>query len=592
MRARIVIVLAAMFCVPAACPGASAQEAPVRTVLVIHSGAESFPANPVLDAGIREGLKSRPDVAIEYFAEYLESDMFPEREASLAFRDYILRKFRGRRIDVVIAITGTALDFVLDHHGELFPEAPIVFMALNRPDTSVTPGPGLTGLTVGIAYDETLKLALELQPSTGRVFVVANGRNKETIEAVRAELRDFTERVSFTYVTERTLPKLLAAIKAVPPNSVILYIWHTQQDPGNIVYPSEIARLVTEVAPVPVYGTSDFYVGSGVVGGVVRGTRETGVRLGEMAVRILTGTRAQDIPIETPPLVTILDWRQLRRWGISESRVPAGARILFREPGVWQDYRWYIGAAAGLLLAQSGLIGALLVQARRRRRAEARIRDLASRLLGAQDAERSRIARELHDDVSQQTALLSIDLQLLIDSDPDEPDAREELARKALHRTETIAHTVHMLSHRLHPAKLQLMGLVSSLSSLQREFSKTDVALAFTHQNVPDQLPHDLTLCLFRIVQEALHNAVRHGSARQVSVDLTGGPKGLTLVIADDGVGFDVDAVSAKGLGLISMRERLEPLAGTLEIHSRPGAGTRLNIFVPTPPPATAATTS
>ena len=588
MRARIVIALAAMLGSPPACPGASAQEAPVRTVLVIHSGAESFPANPVLDTGIREGLKSRPDVPIEYFAEYLESDMFPEREASLAFRDYILRKFRGRRIDVVIAITGTALDFVLDHHGELFPEAPIVFVGVNRPDTSVTPGPGLTGLTVGIAYDETMKLALELQPSTERVFVVANGRSKETVEAVRAELRDFSERVSFTYVTERTMPKLLAAIKAVPPNSVILYIWHTQQDPRNIVYPNEIARL----APVPVYGTSDFYVGSGVVGGVVRGTRETGVRLGEMAVRILTGTRAQDIPIETSPLVTILDWRQLRRWGISESRVPAGARILFREPGVWQEYRWYIGAAAGLLLAQSGLIGALLVQARRRRRAEARIRDLASRLLGAQDAERSRIARELHDDVSQQTALLSIDLQLLIDSDPDEPDTREDLARKAFQRTQTIAQAVHALSHRLHPAKLQLMGLVPSLSSLQREFSKTDVAVAFTHQNVPDRLRHDLTLCLFRIVQEAVQNAVRHGSARKVSVDLAGSPKGLTLVIADDGVGFDVDAVSAKGLGLISMRERLEPLAGTLEIHSLPGAGTRLNIFVPAPLPATAATTS
>jgi signal transduction histidine kinase len=288
----------------------------------------------------------------------------------------------------------------------------------------------------------------------------------------------------------------------------------------------------------------------------------------------------------------ILDWRQLRRWGISETKAPAGAQVLFREPGIWDQYKGYILAAVAVLLAQSALITGLLVQARRRRRAEARIRALGSRLLGAQDAERSRIARELHDDVSQQTALLSIDLQLLIDSDPDEPDTREDLARKAFHRTQTIAQAIHALSHRLHPAKLQLMGLVPSLSSLQREFSKTDVAVAFTHLHVPDRLPHDLTLCLFRIVQEALQNAVRHGSARKVSVDLTGGPSGLSLVIADDGVGFDVDAVSAKGLGLISMRERLEPLHGSLEIHSRPGAGTRLNVFVPAPPPATGATTS
>jgi signal transduction histidine kinase len=93
-------------------------------------------------------------------------------------------------------------------------------------------------------------------------------------------------------------------------------------------------------------------------------------------------------------------------------------------------------------------------------------------------------------------------------------------------------------------------------------------------------------LCLFRIVQEGLQNAVKHGSARTVAVDLTGGPNGLTLTIVDDGVGFDVDARSAKGLGLISMEERLEPLGGTLEIHSRPGAGTRLHAFVPAPPTA------
>ena len=153
-------------------------------------------------------------------------------------------------------------------------------------------------MRVGIAYAETLKLALELHPSTERVFVVAHGRDAQTLEAVRAEFRDFSPRVSVAYIDEPTIPRLLSAVRAVPSGSLILYIWHTQQDPGSNVYPDEVARQVAQVAPVPVYGTSDFYVGSGVVGGVVRGTRETGTRLGEMAVRILTGTPPQDIPIE------------------------------------------------------------------------------------------------------------------------------------------------------------------------------------------------------------------------------------------------------------------------------------------------------
>lgn len=586
MGRRIAIALVAMLCAPVLCTHARAQDAPLKTVLTITAGTENFPANPIIDGGVRDALGSRPDLPIDYFTEYLESDFFPGEEASLAFRDYIRGKYRGRRIDLVIAMTDLVLRFVLDHRAELFPDAPIVFAGLGVPDESArTAGAGLTGVKVGIAYAETLQLALTLQPSVRQVLVVAKGR-AESEEAVRSELRDSSGRVRLTYLAESTVPELLAKVKGAPRESVILYIWHVQQDPGHVVYADAIARLVAQAASVPVYGTSDFYIGSGIVGGVVRDTRETGTRLGQIALQILTGTRARDIPIETARTAPILDWRQLRRWEINEARVPAGARVLFRQPGVWDQYKVYILAAVAVLLAQSALISGLLVQARRRRRAEARIRDLGSRLLGAQEAERSRIARELHDDVSQQTAILAIDLQLLIDSDPSEPDARNELARNALKRTETIAHTIHSLSHRLHPAKLQLMGLVPSVGSLQREFSKTGVAVAFTHRNVPDGLPFDLTLCLYRIVQEALQNAVKHGSAQKVSVDLAGTGKGLTLAIVDDGVGFDVEAMSAKGLGLTSMRERLEPLGGTLKIHSRQGAGTRLNVFVPAPPPA------
>jgi signal transduction histidine kinase len=591
MGGRVALALVAILSAPALCARAAAQDAPLKTVLTITAGTENFPSNPIIDGGVRNALAARADLPIDYFTEYLESDFFPAEEASLAFRNYIRDKYRARKIDLVIAMTDPVLRFVLDHRAELFPDAPIVFVGLGVPDEGTrTAGAGLTGVKVGIAYAETLHLALTLQPSTREVLVVARGR-PETEAAVRPELQDFSGRVRLSYVVEKTVPELLARVRTAPPESVILYIWHTQQDPGHVMYADAVARLVTEAASVPVYGTSDFYIGSGVVGGVVRDTRDTGTRLGQIALQVLTGTHARDIPIETARIAPILDWRQLRRWRINEARVPAGARVLFREPGVWDQYKGYILAAVAVLLAQSGLISGLLVQARRRRRAEARIRDLGSRLLGAQEAERSRIARELHDDVSQQTAILGIDLQLLIDSDPGEPEARIELARNALQRTRSIAQTIHALSHRLHPAKLQLMGLVPSLKSLQREFSKTGVEVAFTHRDVPGRLPFDLTLCLFRIVQEALQNAVKHGSSQNVSIDLAGTGKGLTLTIADDGVGFDVDAVSSKGLGLTSMRERLEPLGGTLKIQSRPGSGTRLHVFVPAPPPAPEAST-
>jgi signal transduction histidine kinase len=234
----------------------------------------------------------------------------------------------------------------------------------------------------------------------------------------------------------------------------------------------------------------------------------------------------------------------------------------------------------------------LLIQRTRRRQAEERvigsqealrtsyerIRDLGGRLLSAQETERSRIARELHDDISQQVALLSIDLEMLRNGARSDAD---QLADGAFNRTQDIARSVHDLSHRLHPAKLRLIGLVAALKGLQHELSTSDVKITFTHDQVPPALPRDITLCLFRVVQEALQNALKYSKARNVSVHLAGEAQKLVLTVADNGVGFDVDAAWGSGLGLISMRERLENIDGTIMIRSTPGAGTSLDVVVP-----------
>src|SRR6185295_17511447 len=137
-----------------------------------------------------------------------------------------------------------------------------------------------------------------------------------------------------------------------------------------------------------------------------------------------------------------------------------------------------------------------------------------------------------------------------------------DLAGEVLHRVNGIAKSVHDLSHRLHPEKLRLIGLTAALDGLQRELSSPDVVISVAHDNVP-ALPPDLTLCLFRVVQEALQNALKYSHARRVSVSLTGVAGALALTIVDDGAGFDVDAEWGKGLGLLSMAERVEAVGGT-----------------------------
>jgi signal transduction histidine kinase len=304
----------------------------------------------------------------------------------------------------------------------------------------------------------------------------------------------------------------------------------------------------------------------------------------------LSGEVVRSIPT-VRSYVNQVDWRQLRQWGIDEGRVPAGTIVRFRDPTTWDRYRAYILGALAVLLMQTALIAGLLIQRARRQRAEnelrksqaalqssyERIRDLGGRLLKAQETERSRIARELHDDISQQASLLAIDLALI----RRRQDQTNTLTDEALNKAEGIVKSVHDLSHRLHPAKLRLIGLVPALRDLQRELSHADVPITFTDDNVPAILPHDVTLCLFRIVQEGLQNAIKYSQAHRISVRLAGGPRELTLTIEDDGVGFDIDSAWGQGLGLISMGERVEVFGGNFHVRSAPGAGTRIEATVP-----------
>jgi signal transduction histidine kinase len=309
---------------------------------------------------------------------------------------------------------------------------------------------------------------------------------------------------------------------------------------------------------------------------------------------VLRGERADDIPVSSPDTdVNAVDWRQLRHWGLDESRLPAGTRVMFREPSIWDQYQRYIVAAVVVMLAQTALIAGLLVQRIKRQRVERalrgsqdklrvsydRIRDLSRRLLGEQEAERGRIARELHDDINQQLAILSIELDGLR-SDRLQVQSAKRLS-KAMETTQGISTSVRELSHRLHPSKLRLIGLVAALDSLRRDLSPPHLPIAFGHRNIPAEIDQNIALCVFRVAQEALGNAVKHSDAGHIWVELTGGPSSVTLTISDDGKGFDVNGLPNAGLGLISMRERVESVGGVLEIHATLASGTRLRVTVP-----------
>jgi signal transduction histidine kinase len=210
---------------------------------------------------------------------------------------------------------------------------------------------------------------------------------------------------------------------------------------------------------------------------------------------------------------------------------------------------------------------------------EAQLRDLTGRLVSAKEDERRRIARELHDDISQRLALLAIEIERLVLQTPEWDTVRAPL-RDLWQKTNEIAKGVHHLSHRLHPFRLGALGIVAALRRLSRELSERGLRVAFSSDAVSSEPSADVALGLFRVAQEALSNVLKHSGVGEATLDFSSSDRVATVRIEDRGRGFDPSA-HAEGLGLVSMRERLVQLGGEMAIESRPREGTVIEARVP-----------
>jgi PAS domain S-box-containing protein len=208
---------------------------------------------------------------------------------------------------------------------------------------------------------------------------------------------------------------------------------------------------------------------------------------------------------------------------------------------------------------------------------------LAGRLIDAEETERKRIARELHDDINQKLALLAFDTGSLVLAPPPSEDQTKEKFRDLQTRVVQLSQDIRQISHRLHPSILEDLGLTAALRELCEEFSAREgIEVVFEQKAVPKALPVDVAFCLYRVSQEALHNVIKHSRANGARLKVSGSPEGIQLCIHDTGIGFDSESASSRhGLGIISMKERVRLVQGEFSIHSQPGQGTTVEIFVP-----------
>jgi len=217
-----------------------------------------------------------------------------------------------------------------------------------------------------------------------------------------------------------------------------------------------------------------------------------------------------------------------------------------------------------------------------RAQAEEALSTVSQRLIEAQENERAHIARELHDDINQRLSLLSSRLGALAHAIPDTAIQERQQLEEAREDVVGLLKDVQALSHRLHPPRLEYLGLVNASAAMCREISSQhDVEVDFHGDHVPHRLSMRIAVCLYRVLQEALQNAIKHSGTSRVEVSLRGGTDQIELSIHDFGVGFDLNAAEGRGLGLASMRERLKAVRGQLAIRSQPQRGTSIDARVP-----------
>jgi signal transduction histidine kinase len=226
-------------------------------------------------------------------------------------------------------------------------------------------------------------------------------------------------------------------------------------------------------------------------------------------------------------------------------------------------------------------VGGILILAEditRRKQMEEALSDMSRKLIESQEQERTRIGRELHDDINQRLALLTYKLEQL----KDDPSAIEGRIRTLQQQITEIADDVQALSHELHSSKLEYLGVVGGIRSWCKEFAERQKMEIDFRSDVSSVLPLAVGLSLFRVLQEALNNAIKHSGVKRIDMQLREDSGEIHLVISDLGRGFDVEAASqSKGLGLTSMRERVRLVNGTISIESKPMGGTTIHVRVP-----------
>lgn len=559
-------------------------------VLVVANDDPNRPYVRQALEGLRRALREGNSTAVLY-TEFFDQVRFGDRPTyPEEFRAWLLHKYRDQRLDAIVVRGQGALELFARRPDSPWNDLPIVYGTLGDLTIDIRDThPTASGVVLGNHFPLLMQTIKTILPDTRRIAAIRGAAETERSreEYWLPQIREAGFEVMD--LVGLAMSDLLARVSTLPDDTAPLFLSYLRDPAGRVYEAGEAQTLIDGASNRPLFTLMNNGLTEGLVGGPTPDMVFAGHQWGVELRARLAGKPPSTITLPLSRLSPLIfDARGLRRWGIPESRLPPHSLVVNRPPSLWRDYRGSVITAAAIGIMLAVLLAVTLVERRHRAQAQTALRasyvqlqSLTDRLITAQEEERARIARDLHDDIGQRVASFSIALSRLKRQLPAEAPAAGQSVSDLQQEATRLSKELRQLSHDLHPSALEHLGLLQAIRARCNEFrEESGTPVRFDVSEDWRDVPEPVALCLYRVAQEALRNVASHAHARHVVVALGTHNGHLSMRVSDDGQGFNPTA-GRTGLGLVSLGERVRMLGGRLDVAAAPGTGTDVLVTLP-----------
>lgn len=712
-------ILLVLFCLFS--EGAHAQQAPPKkNVLVLHGQWRIRTYEIQFNSTLHNEFLASKAVTAGITHVYLGLEDFPDSVYPQNFIEELRFRVEKHPVDLVISFLPDANRFLLSYGQELFPGVPVIFAIPSTRDVQKINKLKNAVIIPSIfekAMQNTVENIFSLLPDTRHLVVVCGDApfDRNYLEVAKRAIASLKQDAKVSYLIGLPLDELWRRVSNLATGTAILFTTYDEEKNGKKHEASDVSALLAINANAPVFSVNGSLLGNGIVGGTITSPELYAKKIAEVALHLLQGSQPTEISTIDYAPFDVYDWRALKRWNISEDRLPSGSQVRYKTLTLWETYKVHIIVVIGVICLETMLIYALFISRMRikgtkealqeseeryrtlqenvpvgvyrtsksgkfislnpaafkmfeldaeedlssyqttdfyknpekrqdvlsqlktegkitdfeaefrrkdgslfwgslsatqvtdkdgnfifvdgvvqditeRKQAEEALKDsqeearvLAGKLITTQEEERTRLARELHDDITQRLALMNIEVDKLELQHKSLSEPIKERLRQIGDNLGELSSDIEMISRQLHPSILDDLGLIQAIESECNNFTRVrETPVTSDLDTTLHNLSKEMALCIYRILQEGLRNIDQHARATDIQVQLSKKNNTVYFVLRDNGIGFDLDSSTRRrGLGLASMGERARLINGDLSIESRPGKGTVIKLEAP-----------